>query len=169
MRLSARSQPFVKSFCYASLSLIALGFEASLFPALGISVGTPFLTAAIISALAMKEGINYASIFGAVFGALEAFVFGGSALVYVVFYAAFAFLCARFFGSFFSGGFFPWALFTLCGILLHAALRLFGPVSNWETTAAKILTDGALQSIIWSAVFSLPIYPIVAWIKRKTE
>lgn len=169
MRLSARSQPFVKSLCYTLLSLLALAFSASLFPSLGISIGTPFLTAAIVSALAMKEGINYASILGAVFGAFEAFVFNGSALVYVIFYAAFAFLCARFFGSFFSGGFFPWALFTLGGILLHAAIGLFAPVANWETSAVNILADGALQSIIWSAVFSLPIYWIVSKIKTKTE
>ena len=169
MLLSVRSQPIVKSVLYAILSLFALCFSAAFFPALGGGFGTPFLSVAIVAALTVKEGVRYGSIFAVVLGALEAFVFGNSPLVFVIFYLGFAFLCTNLSGSVFSGGFLPWALFTLGGILLHAALNLFAPVANWGVSAIKLLTSGTLQSIILSAIFSLPIYWIVSKIKKKTE
>ncbi|MBR5539279.1 MAG: hypothetical protein IKU61_05210 [Clostridia bacterium] len=169
MLLSVRSQPIVKSVLYAVLSLFSLCFSAAFFPALGGDSGTPFLSVAIVAALTVREGIRYGSVFAAVLGALEAFVFGNSPLVFMLFYLGFAFLCTSLSGSFFSGGFLPWALFTLGGILLHAALGLFAPVANWQVSAFKLLSSGALQSILLSALFSLPIYWIVSKIKKKTE
>ncbi len=169
MRFSVRSQPIIKSVCYSLLALLSLCFSASFFPALGISIGTPHLAVAIISALAMTEGIKYASFIAVALGAAEAFVFGASPLAYVLFYTAFAFLCMLLFNSFFTKSFFSWGLYTLGGILLHAALGLFRPVSDWNISAAEIFLDGTLQSILWSVIFSLAIYPAVSLIKRKTE
>lgn len=169
MRLSVRSQPIIKSVCYSILSLAAICFSASFFPALGISVGTPHLAVAIVSALAMTEGITYASFAAVALGAAEAFIYGENPLAYVLFYTAFAFLCMLLFGSFFTKSFFSWGLYTLGGILLHAALGLFRPVSDWNISAAEMFPYGTLQSILWSVLFSLAIYPAVSLIKRKTE
>ncbi len=169
MRLSQRSQPIVKSAVYAALSLACLCFSASFFPALNISRGTPFLLVAVVSALAMKEGIKYASLFAAVFGALEGFVFGKNALVTILFYTSFAFLCIVLYSSFFTKGFFAWGLYTLGGILLHSTLSLFAPVASWEVSAIELLRDGALDSLLLSIAFSVPIYPLIAKIKAKTE
>ena len=169
MRLSVQSQRIAKIICYTLLSLFSLCFSAALFPALKISVAVPRITVAVIAALTMMEGIKYASFFAVIFGAVEAFVFGESPLVYVLFYGSFAFLCYALFGSFFTKSFFSWGLYTIGGILLFAVLSLFGPVSAWEVTAADILADNSLKSILLSVIFSIPIYPIVAKIKKKTE
>ena len=169
MRLSVQTQHAVKIICYALLSLAALCFSAAFFPALGVSESVPRITVAIISALAMKEGIKYASFFAVIFGGIEAYVFGESPLVYVLFYGGFAFLCMALFGSFFTKNFFSWGLYTLGGILLFAVLQLFRPVSEWGVSAANVIAGGTLQSLLLSVVFSLPVYPIVAKIKAKTE
>ena len=169
MRLSVRSQPIVKSVCYSILSLVALVFSAAFFPSLGIAKAVPYLTVAVISALAMFEGVKFASFTAVILGGIEAFVYGKNSLVYILFYTAFAFLCITLFSSFFTKNFFSWLLYTFGGIILHAALGLFGPVSDWGVTALDLLQTGALDSIFLSLIFSLPIFPIVAKIKKKTE
>ena len=169
MRLSTRSQPIVKSVCYSVLALLALAFSTSFFPALKIANATPYLSIAVISALAMFEGIKFASFFAVFLGGAEAFVRGENSLAYILFYTAFAFLCITLFNSFFTKNFFSWLLYTASGILLHAVIGLFGPVSNWEVNALDLLKAGALDSIFLSVIFSLPIFPTVAKIKKKTE
>ena len=52
---------------------------------------------------------------------------------------------------------------------IRAALGLFGPVTNWDISAADIFLSGTLQSILLSMLFSLLIFPTVSKIKRKTE
>lgn len=169
MRLSVRSQHIVKSVCYSLLSLFAVVFSASLFPALHLSVGTPQLSVAIIASLAMLEGIKYASFFAVALGTIESFILGENPLVYIIFYVGFAFLCTLLFGSFFTRSYFALSLYTFGGILLRAALGLFRPVTEWDVSAADIFVDGTAQSILLSLIFSLFIFQAVSKIKRKTE
>ncbi len=151
------------------LSLLTLCFSASFFPALHLSIGTPHLSVAIIASLAMLEGVKYASFFAVILGGAEGFIFGESPLVYILFHLGFAFLCITLFGSFFTKSYFALTLYTVGGILLRAALGLFGPVANWDISAADIFLGGTLQSILLSMLFSLLIFPTVSKIKKKTE
>ena len=169
MRFVIRKQPVVKSAVYGLICLSLLLFSVSFFPALGISRGTPFLLAAAISLLARFEGIFYASFFAVIFGALESFMLGRNTLLYPLFYLAFAFGCVWLFDNFFGKNYFAWYGYTLCGITVYLALSLFAPVSDWGVTAADLLVHTTLESFMLSAVLSLPLYPVFAFAKKKTE
>ena len=169
MRFVIRSQPIVKSTVYAVLCLCLLLFSASFFPALGLSRGAPFLLVAAISVLARFEGVYYASFFAVIFGALESCMLGKNVLVYPLFYLAFAFGCVWLFDNFFVKNLLAWYGYTLCGIVIYLALSLFGPVSDWGVTAVELFFYTTLPSFVLSAAFSLPLYPIFAKIKKKTE
>ena len=58
---------------------------------------------------------------------------------------------------------------TLCGIVIYLGLSLFAPVSDWGITAADLFFDTTLPSLILSVALSLPLYPIFAKLKKKTE
>lgn len=169
MRLTIRKQPVVKSIVYAILCLCLLLFSTSFFPALGLTQGAPCLLVAAVSALALFEGVRYASFFGLIFGVTEAFMLGHNTLLFPLFYVAFALCCAWLFENFFLKNFFSWFGYTLVGIAIYLGLTLFAPVSDWNITAADLLFYTTLPSLILSVVFSLPLYPIFAGIKKKTD
>lgn len=169
MRFVIRKQPVIKAVVYGLVCLGLLLFSVSFFPALGLSRGAPFLLVAAISLLARFEGIFYASFFAVIFGALESFMLGRNTLVYPLFYLAFAFGCVWLFDNFFGKNYFAWYGYTLCGIAVYLALSLFAPVSDWGVTAADLLFYTTLPSFFLSAVLSLPLYPIFAKFKKKTE
>lgn len=166
---SIRKQAVIKSICYSILCLAAICFSASFFPALGISENAPRLTVAIIAALALFEGVQFASFFAVIFGCIEALVYGESTLLYVLFYVIFAILCVKLYESFFSRNFLAWALYTLGGIILHQIIELFSPVTDWGITAADVFLETTLPCVLLSVLFSLPVYPLVAKIAKKTN
>lgn len=169
MRISARSQPYVKSAVYALLAIALLLFSSSFYPALHITVNAPRLTVAMLACLALFEGIRYAAHFSVIFGAAEAFVFGENPLTTALFYAAFAFLTVWLFENVFQRGFLAWLLYTLGGTLCRAVFALFAPVTDWGITAADVLMGETLPTFLLSVLFSLPLYPIYARVKKKTE
>ncbi len=169
MRFSIRKQPVVKSVVYTIFCLCLLLFSVSFFPALGIVHGTPHLLIAAVSSLALFEGVRYASFFALFFGVTEACMLGQSMLVFPLFYVVFALCCAWLFENFFLKNFVSWLGYTLCGILLYLGLSLFAPVSNWNITAADLLWDSTLPSLLLSAALSLPLYPLFAKLKKKTD
>lgn len=169
MRIPARSQPYVKSAVYAIAALALLLFSSSFYPALGLTVNAPRLTVAMLACLALFEGVRYAAYFAVIFGAAEAFVYGENPLTDALFYAAFAFLVVWLFENVFGRNFPAWLLYTVGGILCRAVFSLFAPVTAWGITAADVLTDATLPTFFLSVVFSVPLYPIYAWLKKKTE
>lgn len=169
MRLTIRKQPVVKSIVYAILCLCLLLFSTSFFPALGLTQGAPCLLVAAVSALALFEGVRYASFFGLIFGVTEAFMLGHSTLLFPLFYVAFALCCAWMFENFFLKNFVSWFGYTLGGIVIYQGLTLFAPVSDWNITAADLFFYTTLPSLILSVAFSLPLHPIFAKIKKKTD
>lgn len=169
MRLAIRKQPVVKSVVYAILCLCLLLFSASFFPALGLTQGAPYLLIAAVSSLALFEGVRYASFFALIFGVTEAFMLGQNTLIYPLFYVGFAFACAWLFENFFLKNFVSWLGYTFCGIVIYLGLSLFAPVSDWNITAADLFFYTTLPSLILSVVLSLPLYPIFAKLKKKTE
>lgn len=169
MRLAIRKQPIVKSVVYALLCLCLLLFSTSFFPALGLTQGAPYLLVAAVSSLALFEGVLYASFFALLFGVTEAFMLGHNTLIFPLFYVGFAFCCAWLFENFFLKNFVSWFGYTLCGIAIYLGLSLFAPVSDWGITAADLFFYTTLPSFVLSAVFSLPLYPIFAKLKKKTE
>ncbi len=169
MQFIIRKQPILKSTAYAVLCLCLLLFSSSFFPALRLTRGAPVLLVAAVSLLARFEGIYYASFFAVIFGAIEAFMLGKNTLVYPLFYLVFAFVCVWLFENFFVKNFLAWLGYTLCGIVIYLLLSLFAPVSDWGVTAADLLFYSTLPSFVLSAALSLPLYPIFAGIKKKTE
>jgi len=169
MRVSIRMQPYVKSAAYAVTALALLLFSSSLYPALRLTANAPRLTVAFLACLALFEGVRYASFFAVIFGSVEAFVFGGNPLLTALFYTAFALLCVWLFENFFAKNFLSWLLYTLGGILLHAVFLLFDPVTAWEISAADVLLTYTLPTFALSALLALPVFPLCAWIKKKTE
>ena len=169
MRLAIRKQPLIKSAIYAIVCLCLLLFSASFFPALRLMRGTPALLIAAVSLLALFEGIRYASFFALLFGVTEAFMLGQNTLIFPLFYVAFAFGCTWLFENFFVKNFFAWLGYTLCGIVIYFGLSLFSPVSDWGVPAADLLWDSTLPSLVLSVALSLPLYPIFARIKKKTD
>ena len=169
MQLVIRKQPILKSTAYALLCLCLLLFSTSFFPALRLTRGAPVLLVAAISLLARFEGVYYASFFAVIFGAIEACMLGKNTLVYPLFYLVFAFVCVWLFENFFARNFFAWFGYTLCGIVIYLLLSLFAPVSDWGVTAGDLLFYTTLPSLILSALFSLPLYPVFAKVKKKTE
>ena len=169
MRVVLRKQPVVKSVVYSLLCLCLLLFSTSFFPALRMMRGTPVLLVAAISLIARFEDVRYASFFAVIFGAIESYMLWKNALVYPLFYLLFAFACVWLFENFFVKNFFSWFGYTLCGIAIYLTLSLFGPVSDWGVTATELLFYTTLPSFLLSAGLSLPLYPIFATIKKKTE
>ena len=169
MRFSARTEPWIKSAAYAILALLLLVFSSSFYPALHLSVNLPRLTVAFLLCLALFEGIRYTSYFAVIFGTAEAFVFGGNPLLTALFYLGIAFFGVWLFENIFTRGFLAWLLYMLGGNLLFGIFLLFAPVTDWGITAADILREHTLPTYFLSALFSLPLYPTVARIKRKTE
>ena len=169
MRIAPRMQPILKSAAYALLALALLAFSSSFYPALQWTANTPRLTIALLACLALWEGVHYAAFIGVIFGSVEAFVFGGTPLLTAVFYLAFALFCTWLFENFFAKNFLAWLLYTAGGILLHAVFLLFFPVSAWGISAADVLLTNTLPTAALSALLSLPLFPICAWIKKKTE
>lgn len=169
MRLSVRTQPFVKSGAYALLALTLLLFSSSFYPALHLSANAPRLTVALLVSLALFEGVRYAAHFSVIFGAVEAFAFGENPLLTALFYTAVAFLCVWLFENMFAKNFLAWLFYMLGGTFLRAVFSLFAPVTDWGITAAEVLLTYTLPTYLLSVVFSLPIYPLCAWVKKKTE
>lgn len=169
MRLSLRKQPIIKSAIYALVCLCLLLFSNSFFPALGLSRNVPYLLVAAISLLARFEGVHYASFFAVIFGVTEAFILGGHTLILPIFYTAYALVCVWLFENFFVKNFFAWLCYTVGGLLFYAAISLFGPVTDWGITAADLFLYTTLPSFVLSIAFSLPLYPVFAKIKKKTD
>ena len=169
MRFVFRKQPIAKSIVYSLFCLGLLLFSTAFFPALHLTQGAPCLLVAAVSALALFEGVRYASFFALIFGVTEAFMLGHSTLLFPLFYVAFALCCAWLFENFFLKNFFSWFGYTLGGIVIYQGLALFAPVSDWNITAADLFFYTALPSLVLSVAFSLPLYPIFAKIKKKTD
>lgn len=169
MRFAIRQQPILKSAVYGILCLCLLLFSHSFFPALQAANNVPCLLVAAISMLAMTEGIKYASFFAAIFGITEALMLGTNTLIIPLFYTAFAIVCVWLFESFFVKNFFAWLCYTLGGLLIYFVISLFAPVINWNITAADILKNTTVPAFLISVVFSLPLYPIFNFIKKKTD
>ena len=167
MQFRIRRQPVTKSIVYALFCFLLIVFSSSFLPALSGRVGTPFLLVGAVAALARFEGVRYASMFGLLFGAVEAVLFGESLSIYPIFYTAFALLCVYVFENLFAGNFFSWLLCTLVGILLHLLLLLFPIVSAWTISAAEALADPVLPDLLASLLFSLPLYPILRGISGR--
>lgn len=169
MRFSVRTQPYLKSAVYAVAALALLLFSSSFYPALGITEMAPQLTVAMLACLALFEGVRYAAYFAVIFGAAEAFVYGESPLLNALFYVAFALTVVWLFENVFGRNFAAWLLYAVGGILCRAVFSMFAPVTAWGITAADVLLDETLPTFLLSVVFSLPLYPIYAWLKKKTE
>ena len=144
-------------------------FSYSFLPALRIFVNTPTLLVAAVSALALFEGVKYASFLALAFSVLETLIKGTNTLIFPLFYTAFAIVCVWLFESFFVKNFFAWLCYTAGGLVLHATLTLFKPVANWGITAADIFVQNTLPAFAMSIAFSLPLYPRFKWVKRKTD
>lgn len=169
MQIPARTQPYLKSAVYALMALALLLFSSAFYPALGLTVNAPRLTVAMLACLALFEGVRYAAYFAVIFGATEAFVYGENSLTDALFYLAFALVTVWLFENVFGRNFPAWLLYTVGGIFCRAVFSLFAPVTAWGITAADVLTDETLPTFALSVVFSLPLYPIYAWLKKKTE
>lgn len=169
MRISARTQPYLKSTIYALLATALLLFSSAFYPALHITVNAPRLTVAMLAALALFEGVRYAAHFAVIFGAAEAFVYGENPLLVALFYTAFALIVEWMLENVFLRNFLAWLLYTVSGIFCRAVFSLFAPVTEWGITAADILLSETLPTFLLSVIFSLPLYPLFAWVKKKTE
>lgn len=167
MRFRIRRQPTVKAVVYALFCFSLILFASSFLPALSGKVGTPYLLVGAVAALARFEDVRYASVFGLLFGTVEAVLFGESLLFVPLFYTAFALLCAFVFENWFAGNFFSWLLCDTVGILLHLLLLLFAIVSAWDISAADALCDPVLPDLIASFAFSVPLYPIFKRISSR--
>ncbi|MBE6678966.1 MAG: hypothetical protein E7598_00420 [Ruminococcaceae bacterium] len=169
MRLSLREKPVLKSVVYTLVCLGILLFSYSFLPAIRIFANTPTLLVAVVSSLAFFEGAKYASFFALIFSVIETVVIGTNTLIFPLFYTVFAIVCTWLFESFFVRNYFAWLCYTLGGLLIHAILSLFAPVSNWEIGAGAIVLENTLPSFAMSAVLSLLIYPIFKSLKVKTD
>lgn len=169
MRLSLREQPVLKSALYSVICLALMLFSYSFLPALGIFVNTPTLLVAAVSSLALFEGAKYASFFALIFSVLETLICGTNTLIFPLFYTVFAIVCTWLFESFFVKNYFAWLCYTLGGLLIHALISLFAPVSNWGIVATDIVLQTTLGSFALSAVLSLPLYPLFKLAKKKTD
>ena len=169
MRLVIRGKPIIKSAAYGILCLGLLLFSCSFFPALRITDSIPHLLCAAVSLLAYFEDIKFASFFAAIFGITESIMLGTNTLTVPLFYTVYAFVCVWLFESFFVKNYLAWLCYMLGGLVVYSVLSLFGPVANWNITAADILLDTTVPTFILSAVLSLPLYPIFKFIKKKTD
>lgn len=169
MRLTIREQPLIKSTAYTLVCLVLLLFSYSFLPVLRITDHSPCLLVAAVSSLALFENIKYTSFFALIFSVIETLMLGTNTLLFPLFYTAFAILCTWLFENFFVKNFFAWLCYTAGGILIHTVLSLFGPVANWDITAADILLSHAIPEFFLSAILSLPIFPLFEKLKKKTD
>ena len=169
MRMSTRTQPYIKASVYALCGVALLLFSSAFYPALHLTVNAPRLTVAMLACLALFEGVRYASYFAVILGAVECYMYGESPLLGTLFYLAFVLLVVWLFENVFGRNFAAWLLYAVGGIFCRAVFSLFAPVTAWGITAADVLLDETLPTFLLSVLFSLPLYPLFAWLKKKTE
>ncbi|MBQ6893841.1 MAG: hypothetical protein IJN48_06495 [Clostridia bacterium] len=169
MRFTVREEPIIKSTVYAVICLCLLLFSYSFLPSLGLLKNTPILLIAAVSSLALFEDVRYASFFALIFSVIETLINGTNTLIFPLFYTAFAIACTWLFESFFVKNFLAWSCYTAGGLAIHSVLSLFAPVGNWGITAPAIVLDQTLPTFVLSAVFSLPLFWLFRFVKKKTD
>lgn len=169
MRFTIRQKPIIKSAVYSIFFLGLLLFSHSFFPALRIAQNKPFLLVGAISMLAYLDGIKYASFFAVIFGVIETMMTGSNILIIPLFYVLYAFLSVWLYENFFIRNFLAWLCYTAGGLVIFMILSLFGPVTNWNIAASELLLYTTVPTFLLSAVFSLPLFPIFKFLKKKTD
>ena len=169
MRFTIRQKPIIKSVVYSIFFLGLLLFSHSFFPALRITQNKPFLLIGAISMLAYLDGIKYASFFAVIFGVIETMMTGSNILLVPLFYTVYAFLSVWLYENFFIRNFLAWLCYTAGGLAVFLILSLFDPVTNWDIAASELLIYTTVPTFLLSAIFSLPVFPLFLFLKKKTD
>lgn len=169
MRLTIREQPVIKSTVYAVICLILMLFSYSFLPATRFTDHLPNLLIAVISSLALFEGVVYSCFFALFFSVLETLILGTNTLLFPLFYVVFAMLCTWLFENVFVKNFFSWFCYTMGGLAIHGLISLFAPVSNWGISLSDVFFYTTVGTFTVSACLSILIYPLFKLLKRKTD
>ncbi|MBQ4150865.1 MAG: hypothetical protein IJC81_03580 [Clostridia bacterium] len=169
MRITLRDEPVLKSTVYALVCTVLMLFSYSFIPALKIFPALPNLLVGAISMLALCEGVRYASFFALIFSVIETLMQDSNTLLFPLFYLAFAIVCTALFENVFVKNFFAWLCYTVAGLILHNLMQLISYSESWGISLSAVFTQTAVPAFVVSAVFSLPLYPIFKFIKKKTD
>lgn len=167
MRINIRRQTWIKSVSYAFLFFALLLFSESFLPALWPGFAAPWLLPGALAALALFEDVRYSGLFAVLFGVLEECMGRGGRTVFPLLYVLFALLCSYLFEHVFVRNFFAWLCYTSAGLLLCALAELFYLTAHWDMPVYALLRE-VLPTLLASLIFSIPLYLIFSWIKKKT-
>ena len=155
MRITLREEPLLKSIIYAIVCTLLMLFSYSFIPALKVSAILPNFLVAVISILALCEGVRYASFFALFFSVLETLMLNSNPFFFPLFYVVFAIVCTALFENVFVKNFFAWLCYTVVGLAIHQFIQLLAYSSNWDVSLAKAFTQTAVPAFVISAVVSM--------------